>query len=422
VAGDRHQGERLDRTADLHHHVGQLTRRLGFALAVAAAGIVLIGTVLAVVVGGGGDQERQPAAPTAGRASDLSECRRLGGDLARACYTREYLAAVRGAEDPRPAVQAIAESAFKEGPALVADCHGIMHTVGRTYATEAGIDLATLMDYLPQSNDPGCTAGFAHGMVTAIAPDIDPERAGEAARVCGSAKTRYQNYSCIHGFGHAFMRIYADKLEPALHLCRALGERSAADCAQGAYHDYWFAVVGADDASLSEEAVKDPRELCGAAPVQFVRPCWYRAWIENRPEGFDLTTAEDFDGLCFQLRGLQREACMTAASVIGPPDPAVQIDLCADLAAASDAEACVRGVKVQNLMGRPTAEFVELVDRCSVLGQARDACYRWLGKTVAVLTDGAFAREGCPRLRGAAARRACAAGAATMDDALETFS
>jgi hypothetical protein len=53
---------------------------------------------------------------------------------------------------------------------------------------------------------------------------------------------------------------------------------------------------------------------------------------------------------------------------------------------------------------------------------ARDPCYRWLGKATAVLTDGAFAHAGCPRLRGAAARRACAAGAAAMDEALETFS
>jgi hypothetical protein len=382
---------------------------------------VSVGVTAAMV--GGGDEEPSPAARTAARAPDLAECRRLGGDLARECYTRKYVAMVRGRRDPRPAVEVIAESAWKEGPSLVADCHGIMHTVGRTYAREAGLDLASLMDHLPQSNDPGCTAGFAHGMVTAIAPDIDPTRPGEAVRVCGGARTRYQNYSCIHGFGHAFMRIYGDELEPALHLCRALGPRAAADCAQGTYHDYWFAVVGADDAALSEEPVRDPRELCGAAPADFVRPCWYRAWIENRPAAFDITTAEDLDGLCAELRGVQREACITAASVIGPSDPAAQIALCADLASASDAASCVRGVKVQNLLGRPAGEFVELLDRCSLLrGPAGEACYRWLGKTVAVLTDGAFARTGCPRLREAAARRACAAGAATMDEALVTFS
>ena len=63
--------------------------------------------------------------------------------------------------------------------------------MGRSYATERHLTLGTLMDYLPQSNDPGCTAGFAHGTVTAVAPVIDPTRPGEAVRVCGSAHTRY---------------------------------------------------------------------------------------------------------------------------------------------------------------------------------------------------------------------------------------
>jgi hypothetical protein len=381
---------------------------------------VSVGVAVAVVDGGG---ERSPPRPAAVRMPDLDECRGLGGDLARDCYTRAYLSVVRGRDDPRPAVEAIATNAWKEGASLLADCHGIMHTVGRTYASERGVELATLMEYLPQSDDPGCTAGFAHGMVTAIAPDIDPTRAGEAARVCGGARTRYQNYSCIHGFGHAFMRIYGDRLEPALGLCRALGPRAAADCAQGAYHDYWFAVVGTDDATLFEEPVRDPRALCAAAPEAFVRPCWYRAWIENRPTAFAIEAPEDLDGLCSGLRGLQREACITAASVIGPSDPVVQLDICARLPAASDAASCVRGVKVQNLRGESVDRFVALADRCSELpARARPACYRWLGKATAVLTDGAFAREGCPELRGAAARRACAAGAAEMDEALETFS
>ena len=43
-------------------------------------------------------------------------------------------------------------------------------------------------------------------------------------------------------------------------------------------------------------------------------------------------------------------------------------------------------------------------------------------KVTAVLSDGAFGRAGCPRLHSAAGRRACAAGAAAMDEPLETFS
>ena len=400
-----------------------MSRRLLLALAVAVAGVALVGAAALLGAGGGDDEPRAERSRAAVRAPDLRDCRRVGGDLARACYTRQFLAAVRGTDDPRPTIAAIAGSAWKEGPALMADCHGIMHTVGRTYAREAGVTLATLMDRLPQGNDPGCTAGFAHGMVTAVAPDIDPTRPGEAARLCGGARTRYQEYSCIHGFGHAFMRIYGDEVAPALELCRALGERAAADCAQGAYHDYWFALAGTDDATPPADVVRDPRELCGAAPARFVRPCWYRAWVENRPATFAVAAPEDLDALCHRLTGLQREGCITGAAVIGPVDPADQLRLCARLATATDASACVRGTKVQNLLDRPARELVALVAGCARFGRAtRDACYRWLGKATAVVTDGRFAREGCPRLRGAVARRACAEGAATMDAALETFS
>ena len=45
-----------------------------------------------------------------------------------------------------------------------------------------------------------------------------------------------------------------------------------------------------------------------------------------------------------------------------------------------------------------------------------------IAKAVAVLTDGAFLRRGCPLLDSADARRACAAGARELESALETFS
>jgi hypothetical protein len=329
---------------------------------------------------------------------------------------------VDGRSDPRPAVAEIAAAAWRDGGFLLTNCHGIMHTVGRTYARDAGVRPATLMEYLPRSNDPGCTAGFAHGLVTAVAPDIDPRQPRAAASVCSRAGTRYQRYSCTHGFGHAFMRIYDDRLGPALGLCRELGPTAAADCAQGAYHDYWFAVAGADDATLPGEAVTDPRRLCGAQPRAFVRPCWYRAYVDNRPD-VPVRAADDLEALCSGLRGLQREACVTAGSVIGPPDPAVQLQLCAGLSKAADAESCVRGTKVQNLLGYPLATYVELTERCELFARAtRGACYRWLGKTLSALTDGAFAEAGCPQLPPGTARRACRAGARSMDEALVTFS
>jgi hypothetical protein len=391
-------------------------RRTVLALAVAI--IATAGTAAALIA----FQPDEPGGPSVARVVDPAECRRLADDEARDCYARAFRGMVRADEDPGPVVETIADMAWSQGGFLLENCHGVMHSVGRHYAREADVTLSTLMRYLPRTNDPGCPAGFAHGLVTAVAPDIDTSRPGEAAAVCADAGTRYRRYSCTHGFGHAFMRIYADDLRPALGLCTKLGPAAAPDCAQGAYHDYWFAVIGADDTTRPDPAVTDPRRLCAAQPEAFVRPCWYRAFVDNRPD-IGVESADDLDALCDGLAGLQREACITAASVIGPPDPVRQLQICAGLAEPSDASSCVRGTKVQNLLGYPTSAYVDLISRCPVfIGTPRAACFRWLGKTIAVLTDGKFARVGCPRLESASARRQCRAGAATMEDALVTFS
>jgi hypothetical protein len=355
-------------------------------------------------------------------AVELDACRGLLAEAARDCVTGEFQRLVEGADDPRPAVAAIERAVRREGGFLLSNCHGVMHTVGRKYALDEGLSLGDLQDVLPRSNDPGCSAGFAHGLVTGVAPSIDVRRPREAAEVCADAGTRYRRYSCVHGLGHAFMRIHGDRLAPALELCRALGP-PAPDCAQGAFHDYWFAVAGADDAELPPGAATDARAVCGTQSAGFVRPCWYRAFVDDRPEGIVVDSALHLDVLCDGLDGLQREACITGAAVIGPADPAVQLELCADFEEPGEAVACIRGTKVQNLLGSPTSTYVAVLAGCeSFAGAVRSACYRWLGKAVAVLTDGAFAREGCPVLEHRDARHQCAAGARELERALVTFS
>jgi hypothetical protein len=351
----------------------------------------------------------------------LDDCRGLPDDASRDCYTRTFSALVDTRDDPRPQVEVIEAAVRREGGFALSNCHGAMHTVGRTYALARELSLSDLKDVLPRSNDPGCSAGFAHGLVTGVAPRLDVRQPDEAAALCADAGSRYQRYSCVHGLGHAFMRIHGDRLEPALGLCRSLGE-PAADCAQGAYHDYWFAIAGADDASLPGAAVTDPRELCGSQSAEFVRPCWYRAFVDDAPAGIEVDSPEHLEVLCDGLRGLQRRGCITAAAVIGPADPAVQLDICAALDDPADADSCIRGTKVQNLLGEPAVALVALIRRCGVFRDATArACYRWLGKTIAVVTDGDFARTGCPQLTGVA-RAECRAGAASMEQALVTFS
>lgn len=112
-----------------------------------------------------------------------------------------------------------------------------MHTVGREYATAHGVTLGSLMDVLPQTNEPGCSAGFAQGLITGIAPEIHVSRPQASAAVCHETTTRYQRYSCVHGFGHWLGKVLAVVTNgefERLGCPAAPSERARRACVQGA--------------------------------------------------------------------------------------------------------------------------------------------------------------------------------------------
>jgi len=342
---------------------------------------------------------------------DIAEC----GDDA-GCY----IDALSALAEQRDGVDKIVKTAYEQKGFLLANCHGMMHTVAREYVARHHVTLDKLMDYLPRSNDPACAAGFAHGLVTGVAPQIERAGGASAAAVCGKSSSRMQRYSCIHGFGHAFMRLNKDNLGPSLVMCRALGDAAAPDCAQGAYHDYWFAAKGLDDAP--SQPVLSPRELCAAQPREFVRPCWYRAFIESPDPAPPVAAPQDIDALCDGLSGLQRQGCVTGAIMTGPADPRAELAICTGVRA-SDALSCIRGTKVTNMLSYDPRIYPILIGDCEHFGGAVQlGCDRWLGKALGVLTDGKFLQTGCPLLATAAARRACAAGVKSMNGPLVTFS
>ena len=386
-------------------------KRLLLVLAAIAGGTLAVGAALLARGGEGG----------AAQPNVRGELARCAGTRSNDCYVEAMTRLVGPADDPRPVVQRIADAAWADPRFLLSSCHGLMHTVGREYAAEHDVTLERIVDYLPRTNDPGCPAGFAHGLISGVAPQIDVSRPEEQAGVCRREPTRYRRYSCMHGFGHAFMRIVNERVDPALELCRGLGAE-APDCAQGVYHDYWFSVIGFDGTRpATADPVREPRELCARQPAEFVRPCWYRAFVDTRPPGFQMTSAADIEGLCDELVGAQRDGCVTAGSVIGPPDPADQLSLCAGFRG-NDAVSCIHGVKVQNLLRQPRPTYVTVIERCDVFsGATRLECYRWLGKTFGVLTNGAFRTFGCGALA-TGARAACAEGVRAMDEPLVTFS
>ena len=134
-----------------------------------------------------------------------------------------------------------------------------------------------------------------------------------------------------------------------------------------------------------------------------------------------IESGADILAQCEGLTGLQRQACITAASVVGPPDPSMQLAYCAELDG-EEAVSCIHGTKVQNLIAAPPEDLIALVRRCDGFPRStRVACYRWLGKVLAVLTNGKFEQYGCA-VPEALSRRACLRGAAEIDGPLVTFS
>ncbi len=334
------------------------------------------------------------------------------------CYVRLLLVDVDASRDPARELPRIDRKALAAGGALESSCHVLMHEVGREYARAHHVTLATLQRYVPRSNNPNCSAGFGMGLVMYLGPEILRSGGVAAAHACARLPTRYRAYTCVHGLGHALMRAYHGQLGEAVRACRRLPKADAPDCAQGAFHDYWISFRGADGTTPVRGANASPRVVCDGR-FTYVRPCWYRYFLEQ-PIVAPIRRPADLLHICRGLDAMQRFACIGAAALTISSNPFDQMRICSGLRA-RDAAACVRGVPDQALAGEPTRQL-RLIRTCARMAVvARGGCYAWLGRTLAVVTNGAFLRRGCMRLE-PGARRPCVAGARQMDAALVTFS
>jgi hypothetical protein len=390
------------------------------ALAIAS----VLGAALAPVAlaGGGPDGPRLGYGPQVQEARAVLYCDAKAAHPAaqRTCLATQLLRLVERTGDPAAELPRIDRYAHSVGGLLLDSCHIIMHSVGQRYAAARRLTLGELNQVLPRSNDPSCSAGFAHGMIIYLGPQLTRAgpRAAEAA--CARAGTRYRRYSCIHGLGHAYMRLSGERFGIALDACKGLGPVNAPDCAQGVFHDYWITLGDRTRADVpwgAGSATQIAYQLCSRYP--YVRGCWYRAFLENHPSR-PIRTAADLLAVCRGMRGLNHEACLTAGALVSSSDPFTQVRLCRGLHGL-DAVDCVRGTAVAALEQSPLSEQVELAASCrSFDAAARPGCYRWLGKALAVVTNGGFLRTGCARLGSGAAD--CRRGAALYNGALVTFS
>lgn len=391
------------------------------ALVVLLAAVAAAAPVALLLVPAAGANELGPQVPDINPAGGLYQhCeKRLSHKAQFQCYVVALLGQVEASGNAAREVPAIDRQigSGAAGPLLEAQCHMLMHEVGRRYAKRNGVTLGNLQRHIPRSNNPNCSAGFGMGLTMHLGRDLvrDPSGSG---RLCLSQPTRFQGYTCIHGLGHAYMRAHHGELRRALRSCREMRNGHAADCGQGAYHDYWISLGGGDGTTRPAGAVTSPRTLCARADLLFVRGCWYRTFLERRPAS-PVNGPRDIERLCRGLAGLQRGACVSAASLIVPGQPLEHLAVCAGLRG-RDPVNCVRAIRVAALAGRPR-EQAGLIRACSKLPRPSvRECHQWFGRALTVVSNGRFAGEGCSRLTGEA-RSGCRAGAAEKQAPLITF-
>jgi hypothetical protein len=223
-----------------------------------------------------------PDVPLAGKTGLFQECSALTDAGQYNCYVRGFLAMIESSHrNPAVELPRIDREVHANGGFLESACHSLMHAVGRNWARKHGVTFATLMRYTPRSNDPGCSAGFGMGLAMYLGPQLVVEPR-QVLATCSRLPTRFRRYTCVHGSGHALMRGFHSQLRDAVRACRTLGATNAPDCSQGAFHDYWIALGGADGAVRPDDAEDSARSVC--AGYEFARPCWYRFFWERRSE------------------------------------------------------------------------------------------------------------------------------------------
>ena len=164
------------------------------------------------------------------------------------------------------------------------------------------------------------------GLVMYLGPEAHRRAALACSATCSRLPTRFREYTCVHGSGHAFMRGFHSQLRDAVNACNELGPANAPDCAQGAFHDYWISLGGGDGTSAPERrATTRPSRVCGA--YTYKRPCWYRYFWERKAVA-RVYEAEDMLALCDGLDGhaarrlhRRRVAARLARARSGRPRP-----------------------------------------------------------------------------------------------------
>ena len=319
----------------------------------------------------------------------------------RECLTKQLFELVLESHDSAHELPRIDAYAARTGGYLQRSCHVLMHGVGRRYAAAVHATIGRLLDYLPRTNDANCSAGFGHGLLMYLAPQIgslSPEEAANACNGAADALSALQLHARVRARVHAplrraasfrLARVQAARLEER---GRLRGRRLPRLLDRGRGPRQRKASLEARSRLRASSA----RRSAGG----FVRGCWYRALLERPPprpierggrRSRRLPRADAAPARLVRHRRRRRQRRR-------PVQPRW---ISASRSRGADVRHCVRGVRVPDLAQGPGCERLQLIRRCAHVahGAQQAACYRWLGMALNVVTNGRFATKGCPALR-----------------------
>lgn len=274
-------------------------------------------------------------------------------------------------------------------PEIYADCHQIMHYVGRSSYKKIG-DLGKTLALGTNV----CFEGFDHGAVEGYVIENgidadDPNISNIIPKICGpdtNFEKRELFQQCNHGIGHAMMLLTNNNLPRSLKLCDYLNEpMNQSYCYSGVFMENSNSSTNKDHPSKFYKA-DDPFYPCTILDHKYQATCYelqsfkfYEYANLDWPKTFSMCqqVPQEFQDLCYKTQG--------SYQVGFSQDYKVMKENC-ELAPKNSINTCVAGT-VGTIITRFGPNIQMATNYCSILGtENKNACYNQLGLSLTVWT------------------------------------
>jgi len=229
--------------------------------------------------------------------------------------------------------------------AVEADCHPIMHTIGRNaYRFYGSVTAAT--KYATEF----CWSGYYHGVMEAYMAQFDDAKLmTQMPKICQQTPGKpysFDYYNCLHGLGHGVTIRFNNDIMKALPYCDALiGQWEQESCYSGAFMQN-IVVDGVNHKSVNLKA-DDPVYPCDVVPDRMKESCYLMVTSNIlKVNGYDYAAGfktcdaveADYVATCYQSEGRDISGAMLL-------DPAKIVPLCDEGAPEHQADCVIGAVK-----------------------------------------------------------------------------